>query len=214
MSFHTNRTLLSATYSNFKADNKCDFKSNILHIFWYYSALLSSIFSTFWCFLDESVLFFTFFRYRFTQIAPYYRPLFRIFRPIRSVVLRVFFHILRYYSALLSSIFSTFWTFNKCDFIFFSLENENCKIFSWSGVSIIGFLLSFSLFIFHFFRFSFFVFQFSVFVFVICFQFFVFWFSFLLFVFRFSLFVFIFFASSFCARRALLAGPRFILFYF
>ena len=120
-----------------------------------------------------------------------------------------FLHILRYYSALLSSIFSTFWTFNKCDFIFFSLENENCKIFSWSGVSIIGFLLSFSLFIFHFFRFSFFVFQFSVFVFVICFQFFVFWFSFLLFVFRFSLFVFIFFASSFCARRALLAGPRY-----
>ena len=63
-------------------------------------------------------------------------------------------------------------------------------------------------FLFFIFRFSFFVFRFSVFVFVFCFPFFVFWFRFLLFVFRFLLFVFFFFALSFCARRALLAGPR------
>ena len=91
MSFHTNRTLLSATYSNFKADNKCDFKSNILHIFWYYSALLSSIFSTFWTFNKCDFDFFL------SKIAPYYRPLFRILRPMRSVVLRVFF---KYYGII------------------------------------------------------------------------------------------------------------------
>ena len=114
-------------------------------------------------------------------IPPYYRVFFRLFGPLISVIL-----------------------------FFFSLENENCKIFSWSGVSIIGFLLSFSLFIFHFFRFSFFVFQFLVFVFVICFQFFVFWIRFLLFVFRFSLFVFIFFCIVVLRQASSARRPSFI----
>ena len=88
--------------------------------------------------------------------------------------------------------FSTFWTFNKCDFIYF---------FPWK-TRIVRFLvrIAFQLsvffcrfhFLFFIFRFSFFVFRFSVFVFVFCFPFFVFWFRFLLFVFRFSLFVFFF----------------------
>ena len=164
MSFHTNRTLLSATYSNFKADNKCDFKSNILHIFWYYSALLSSIFSTFWCFLDESVLFFTFFRYHFTQIAPYYRPLFRIFRPIRSVVLRVFFFI--YYGIIppyYRAFFRLFGPLISVILFFFPWKTRIVRFSAGVAFQLSVFFCRFHylFFIFLGFRFSFFNFQFS-----------------------------------------------------
>ena len=55
----------------------------------------------------------------FTQITPCYRPHFRIFRPIINVFLRVCFYIFSRFPALLSSIFSTFWTYNKCEFDYF-----------------------------------------------------------------------------------------------
>ena len=118
---------------------------------------------------------------------------------------------------------------------FFFLINNLSKLiflfFQWNSVwKVINFWFSFFVFIF-FCIFQFFVFRFSFFVFVFCFPFFVFWFSFFNFRFsyfsRFSLFVFRFpfcfvFRLSFwffpllpfCARRASLAGPRFILFYF
>ena len=62
-------------------------------------------------------------------------------------------------------------------------------------------------FVFFIFRFSFFDFQFSFSYFVFRFLFFDCVFCFFFFVFRFSFFCF---ALSFCARRALLAGPRLI----
>ena len=103
MSLHTNHALLSTT-----------FPSNC--------ALLSSSFLTFLkynkCNFEHLLLFYTYCTCHFTQIAPYYRPLFWILRPIISVFLRVFLDTFRYFSALRSSIFSIFWTYNKCDFFF------------------------------------------------------------------------------------------------
>ena len=55
----------------------------------------------------------------FTQIAPYYPPLFWLFRPIISVFLRDFWYISDF-SDLFSATFSTFWTNNKCNFDLFS----------------------------------------------------------------------------------------------
>ena len=45
--FLSNRSILSATFLTFQADNKCDFE-RIFDILRYFSALLSSISSTFW----------------------------------------------------------------------------------------------------------------------------------------------------------------------
>ena len=61
----------------------------------------------------------------FTQIDPYFLSLFELFRPIISVFCKRFFDIFRYFSALLSSTFSIFWTYNKCDFDFFLGKRGN-----------------------------------------------------------------------------------------
>ena len=81
-------------------------------IFWNFWHIISVI-------LSICSFFFTYFLCHFTQITPYYRPLFRVLRPILTVILRVFLDPFRYFSALIWSIFSIFWTYIKCDFHFF-----------------------------------------------------------------------------------------------
>ena len=98
-----NCALLSSHFLKFLTYNKCDF--------------------------EHLLFFFTYFLCHFTQITPYYRPLFRVLRPILSVILRVFLDTFRYFSALIWSIFSIFWTYIKCDFYFFFLAKRRIARF-------------------------------------------------------------------------------------
>ena len=76
----------------------------------YYYRVLFWRFLTYNCDFEHFPLFLTFFRFHYTQIEPYYWPLFRILKPIITMFLRHFSDICRYFSALLSSIHLNSWT--------------------------------------------------------------------------------------------------------
>ena len=52
------------------------------------------------------------------------------FKPDTNSMIRVLLDIFRYFSGLLSSIFSIFWNYNKCDFYVSPCKMWNCVIFS------------------------------------------------------------------------------------
>ena len=80
----------------------------------------------------------------FTQIAPYYLSLFWLFRPIIRVILRgflVFFDIFQHYYRVLFRLFG--WTYNKCNFDFFSWKTWRYAIFSSNCALIITYFSTF-----------------------------------------------------------------------
>ena len=170
MPFHSNRALLSAIFSNFKADNNCVFKIFLIYfgtfppyyrvffrlfgpkiivllifslgkrrivrflawIAFYYWEFLKLFWHIISVILSIFTFFFTFFRYHFTQIAPYYRSLFRILRPIISVFVTIFliyFGIFPTYYRVFFRLFRP--KLSVIMMFFFSLENvELCDLSS------------------------------------------------------------------------------------